>query len=122
MEDWYNGAYDFVVALFFCLIVFLGYFSFMRNQFLYTVALIGFGFCLGLNLLNSFLFHTFVDSRLSGGDVFGRLETYYASYQMQYDDGLLFDFYRYSIPIVVFFILGLVYAAFLKFSEKQIKV
>lgn len=118
--DAYLRKYSFLVMGFGALVIFLNYFILKRNQLLISLAALVFGYVI-INYLNYELLECLLGAVAFGGECFGALELHYG-YELLEDHGLILDYPQYSMPVLIAFALGLIYAAYLKFGERQVKL
>ena len=114
--------YRIIAVLFVCFSVFLGCFIFRKQALLYSVVISILTFNLGINVLDEWLGHFLVDKNWNSWAAFGGFQMDFSDYKMNIDNGLLFDFPYVSFPLIGLFFVGMMYAAYLKFGDKQLKV
>jgi len=118
--DAYVRQYSLLVIGFGALVIFLHYFILKKNQLLLSLSGLGLGYVI-VNYLNHELLERLLGTVAFGGECFGALELNYEPDLLK-DRGLILDYPQYSIPLLVLFASGLIYAAYLKFGERQVKL
>lgn len=113
--------YRTIAVTFVCLSIFLGCFIFRRQALLYSAVISILTFNLGVNVLDKWLGHLLVHKKWDSWAAFSGFQMRFSDYKMIIDNGLLFDFPYISFPLLGLFFIGMIYAAYLKFSEKQLK-
>lgn len=129
-DDWYQYledmnphymTYRIIAVLFVCLSIFLGCFIFRRQALLYSAVISILTFNHGVNVLDGWLGHLLVNKNWDSWAAFGHFQMKLSDYKLIIDNGLLFDFPYVSFPLIGLFFIGMMYAAYLKFGEKQLK-
>ncbi|WP_243350192.1 hypothetical protein [Parabacteroides sp. FAFU027] len=109
-----------LTVIFYLFVIFLSYFMFKKHQLLYSMLVNILVFTYGFVLLDQFVAHQILHPQFWGTTPFGEIKV--NAFSSLVDEGLIFGYPLYSIPVVVFFFVGMVYAANLKFREKQLTV
>lgn len=128
MSIFINGLYNddvkyvLLVALYASLAVFLGHFIFRKNSLLYSVLKMVMAVTYSLLVINIKLIERYIAAMSSSpfGDASLQIETNHM--HLTIDNGLILDFAPYSIPLVGLFFGGMLYTAYLKMKERQVKV
>ena len=114
--------YRIIAMIFVCFSVFLGCFVFRKQALFYSVVISILTFNLGVNVLDEWLGHLLVNKNWDSWAAFGGFQIDFSGYKMNIDNGLIFDFPYVSFPLIGLFFIGMMYAAYLKFGDKQLKV
>lgn len=125
-----NGLYNddvkyvLLVSLYSLLAVFLGHFIFRKKPLLYSVFLLVMAVMYLLMFINFKLIELYIAADRFSSSPFGdaSLLTEPNNTHLLIDNGLIFDFAPYSIPLVGLFFVGMLYTAYLKMKERQVKV
>ncbi len=109
-----------LIDIFYLFVIFLSYFTLKKHHLLYSMLANVLVFTYGFVLLDQFVAHQILHPQFWGTTPFGEIKV--RAFSTLVDEGLIFGYPHYSIPVVVLFFAGMVYAANLKFREKQLKV
>lgn len=119
-----NGAmYNYILFLFLALMVFLGHFIFRKNQLIYAVLVFVIGVSFVVSVVNSIMIEQYIATGRYNSNSFGNMYLYDDKNSfIAIDNGILIDFTPYSILLVGLFFVGMLYTAYLKMKERQVKV
>jgi len=117
-----HDMFHFIAVSFSVLYVFVGCFAFLKNHLIYSVLSLVLVFYIGLPLLDGYLVKAYISQDLYGASLLEGVTYGHNKYYEHLDGGILNDFYPASYIVVALFYCTMVYVAYLKFREKQVRV
>lgn len=125
----HSGMFDLVrrwgeisMVVFSVLFVFIGYFTFRKNQLLYSVLTLALFFYVGLSSLENYMIKEYISTDLYGAGAFCKVHYLHNNYCEQLDGGIARDFQPGSFVVVGLYFIAMIFVSFLKFREVQAKV